>query len=427
MKKKSLLLTAVATLGLAAATMAQNVPNYVPTNGLVGWWPFNGNANDESGNGNNGQSVNILYASDRFGNSNASANFPNGNTNSEILIGNQINLQQFSISVWIRPTGQRGYDFHTVLTKIDQTVPLLPQNNFDIQTYMPDISNKIYATLGGNNTWQTSDFGNNSVVQNQWNQIILTFDGITSRTYFNSVLINSLNIINYYNPVSTLSFGNRPNTQSIEEFNWWGDLDDIGIWNRALTQQEINDLYNSCQLAVNSQPTNQTININNNAQFVVGTSDTNATYQWQTDLGLGFQNVSNAGQYSGTTNDTLSVSNVSMSNNNQQFRCITSAGSCKDTSKFAVLSINNNVGINETAPHNLFSVFPNPVHNVINVKADHKLIGSVFTIYDNTGKAVQSGKLNAANTSIELSNLSSGFYMFSVGENRKQSFKIIKE
>jgi hypothetical protein len=244
MKKKSLLLTAVATLGLTAATMAQNVPNYVPTNGLVGWWPFNGNANDESGNGNNGQSVNILYASDRFGNSNASANFPNGNTNSEILIGNQINLQQFSISVWIRPTGQRGYDFHTVLTKIDQTVPLAPQNNFDIQTYMPDISNKIYATLGGNNTWQTSDFGNNSVVQNQWNQIILTFDGITSRTYFNSVLINSLNIINYYNPVSTLSFGNRLNTQSIEEFNWWGDLDDIGIWNRALTQQEITDLYN---------------------------------------------------------------------------------------------------------------------------------------------------------------------------------------
>jgi hypothetical protein len=49
MKRKSLLLTAVATLGLTAATMAQTVPSYVPTNGLVGWWPFNGNANDESG------------------------------------------------------------------------------------------------------------------------------------------------------------------------------------------------------------------------------------------------------------------------------------------------------------------------------------------------------------------------------------------
>ncbi len=53
MKFKSILLTAVAALSLTTATMAQ-VPNYVPTNGLVGWWPFNGNANDESGNGNNG-------------------------------------------------------------------------------------------------------------------------------------------------------------------------------------------------------------------------------------------------------------------------------------------------------------------------------------------------------------------------------------
>ena len=52
MKIKGLLLTASATQGLLNVTMAQ-VPNYVPTNGLVGWWPFNGNANDESGNGNN--------------------------------------------------------------------------------------------------------------------------------------------------------------------------------------------------------------------------------------------------------------------------------------------------------------------------------------------------------------------------------------
>jgi hypothetical protein len=33
---------------------AQTLPDYLPTNGLVGWWPFNGNANDESGNGHHG-------------------------------------------------------------------------------------------------------------------------------------------------------------------------------------------------------------------------------------------------------------------------------------------------------------------------------------------------------------------------------------
>jgi hypothetical protein len=42
---KKIIFTAIAIFGLATITMAQ-VPNYVPTNGLVGWWPFTGNAND---------------------------------------------------------------------------------------------------------------------------------------------------------------------------------------------------------------------------------------------------------------------------------------------------------------------------------------------------------------------------------------------
>jgi len=48
-----LILTTLVLLTILPALHAQ-VPSYVPTNGLVGWWPFNGNANDESGNGNNG-------------------------------------------------------------------------------------------------------------------------------------------------------------------------------------------------------------------------------------------------------------------------------------------------------------------------------------------------------------------------------------
>ena len=49
-----------------------------------------------------------------------------------------------------------------------------------------------------------------------------------------------------------------------------------------------------------------------------------------------------------------------ISNNNQPFRCIVSSGSCSDTSNVAVLTVNNNVGINETSQDKLFSVFPNP-------------------------------------------------------------------
>jgi hypothetical protein len=75
----------------------------------------------------------------------------------------------------------------------------------------------------------------------------------------------------------------------------------------------------------------------------------------------------------------------------------------------------------------LFSVFPNPVQNIIHVKADNKLIGKPYVIYDNTARVVLSGKLNSENITIELSNLSGGIYLFSVGENLQQTFKIIKE
>jgi len=74
-----------------------------------------------------------------------------------------------------------------------------------------------------------------------------------------------------------------------------------------------------------------------------------------------------------------------------------------------------------------FNVFPNPTTNQINVKVDAKLIGESYSIYDKLGKIVLSGNLNAENMLIELGDLSSGIYLISVGENRRQTFKVIKE
>ena len=68
-------MTAITIFGLATITFGQTVPSYIPTSGLVGWWPFNGNANDESGNGNNGMVNGATLTSDRFGNTNSAYNF----------------------------------------------------------------------------------------------------------------------------------------------------------------------------------------------------------------------------------------------------------------------------------------------------------------------------------------------------------------
>ena len=54
--------------------------------------------------------------------------------------------------------------------------------------------------------------------------------------------------------------------------------------------------------------------------------------------------------------------------------------------------------------------------------------GSIYTIYDYTGKTVLTGKILSEYTVIELANLSRGIYLMNVGKNIKtKTFKVIKQ
>jgi hypothetical protein len=101
MIKKSVLLTALAIAGFAVTSLAQTVPNYVPSNGLVGWWPFNGNATDESINTNDGTVNGATLTADRFGNANSAYSF-NGNNGVNIIVQDAINLrpQNFTLNAF---------------------------------------------------------------------------------------------------------------------------------------------------------------------------------------------------------------------------------------------------------------------------------------------------------------------------------------
>ena len=50
-------------------------PSYVSTNGLMGFWPFSGNANDVSGNGNHGTVNGASLTTDRFNSTSAAYSF----------------------------------------------------------------------------------------------------------------------------------------------------------------------------------------------------------------------------------------------------------------------------------------------------------------------------------------------------------------
>lgn len=73
------------------------------------------------------------------------------------------------------------------------------------------------------------------------------------------------------------------------------------------------------------------------------------------------------------------------------------------------------------------NIYPNPATNQINVQINQSLIGSSFAITDQIGKTVLSGKLNTEKSTIEIGDLSGGIYLFSIGNNAKQTFKVIKK
>lgn len=116
----------------------------------------------------------------------------------------------------------------------------------------------------------------------------------------------------------------------------------VGYWIGSPTVEKLT--IGVCRELVTTQPADKNVNLNANAQFTIVTTNPLATFQWQTNNGNGFQNVTNAGQYSGTGTAQLTVSNVIADNNNQMFRCIVVDGSCTDTSDVAILTIQNNGG-----------------------------------------------------------------------------------
>lgn len=75
--------------------------------------------------------------------------------------------------------------------------------------------------------------------------------------------------------------------------------------------------------------------------------------------------------------------------------------------------------INEIDNANLiFNVFPNPANETVTIKIDDKLVGSVYSFIDQLGRTILTGKLISVSSNINISELSSGFYLLKVGENK---------
>lgn len=81
------------------------------------------------------------------------------------------------------------------------------------------------------------------------------------------------------------------------------------------------------------------------------------------------------------------------------------------------------VGISEKEEM-LFSVYPNPSTDVINVKSNSN---ELYSIFDAFGRVVLTGRLTAIQSSIAISHLPKGFYFLTLGGKGNQSVKIVKQ
>jgi uncharacterized protein (TIGR02145 family) len=218
--------------------------------GLIAWWPFNSNTNDESGNGNHGVNNGAVLTTDRFNGSN-SAYLLSGSSQ-HINLGNTLPSGNSTISFWFNPTFSIVNRPQHILTKRSSCLGGFGEDFF--QTYIYPSSNQIGAEWGngGGNMSQPRSF-----VSNQWNHFVVVRDGDSMAFYLNGLFLEKVFAIPRNNTVP-IRISN--NFCQFGAQDWYdGKIDDIGIWNRALSALDVTQLYNSNSSLSFSLPTVTTI------------------------------------------------------------------------------------------------------------------------------------------------------------------------
>ncbi len=219
--------------------------------GLMAHYPFNGNANDASGNGNNPFFNNATLTTDRFGNTGAAYHF-NG-TNNYMQIPNAATLNftnKITLVTWVRVTGFYSGTCHgnrIIMKGNNEGTPGNYYLTFDDNAYTnaqncfipaPDV---LHQNFYGENTLQPPGGYTPHIQTNQWYSVIYTNDGITAKLYINCELKGSGPAGSpAFTNASDLFFGRLNNPSFPYWFN--GDLDDVRIYNRAINIDEINVL-----------------------------------------------------------------------------------------------------------------------------------------------------------------------------------------
>ena len=215
-------------------------PNIDVNTGLVAYYPFNGNANDESGNGNNGSVLTgTTLTTDRYNSANSAYQVDGINcpTPKGVSLPASITNTDYTISIWCKSNDS---------TKQNQCIINSYPHGYiglNLNYGLPNTLNKM-CSFYGNGPWLTNgdEINWNSFNKQDWKNFVIVKksnalffyeNGILAFNYPISVLSNP-GTINYF-IAGAISINGG--SECYETFK--GKIDDIRVYNRALTQAEI--------------------------------------------------------------------------------------------------------------------------------------------------------------------------------------------
>ena len=211
-------------------------------NGLVGYWPFCGNANDESGNGNDGVVNGATLTSDRFGNANSAYSFDGVDDWIESNIAQSLS---YTAAGWIYledSTEYNGFLQHKNNCVRGSGFLLSASNNGNVRLARDNCGECSSGACSN-----TINYLNFATLNNQnWHFLVTTCDGTDNHNVFlDGTLVGSISNTSVISDYGEQPFSIGKHHDGVTFLPLRGKADDVGLWNRALSPQEVVQLYNN--------------------------------------------------------------------------------------------------------------------------------------------------------------------------------------
>lgn len=440
MINKNNILLCIVALFLSAQLNAQ-VPSYVPSDSLVGFWNFNGNVNNSLVSGVSlSPGGNVNYAIDRNGVANSSLN--NGGAYKTSIDGFDA-TNAFTIGGWVSPyliqsspliANFIGYFFKMDYEVIQQAGP--PSVVTTQFAFLSDFVLTGPTTIGpgpdyGKLYFQTVIGGITRILKssnsytNDWYHVMVSYDQSFLRLYVNGACTDSLAV------TGNLDYSNATGNNEWVGFtayvnhNVWQNivsrttLDQMGFWRRALRPCEVLNLYqesstNCGRVGINA-PTNLTATWNpTNSSVVLNWTDNSNNEDGfaieRSTNGVNFTVVNNVSINATTYTDSIFAPQPTY------YYRVFAFNNAGDSSFSNVVQVNTTTtGLKEENTR-LIRYYPNPAKELLIVEG--LSISEKVTITKLTGEVILEQIVQQEKTTLNLSKLASGMYLLHTANHK---------